>query len=146
MPSSVSPVPDALLLFNPVYANGPIEGEGEDASEAGYGYDRVQDRWSEVSPLHLIEAGDAAPPPSWVTFGEGDPLVPVTTMQRFQVACQAKGSVSELVIYAGEAHGFFNMGRGEHFFMTLDGADLFLQERGWLSAPEGPTSREFFPK
>lgn len=65
-------------------------------------------------------------------------------MQRFQVACQAKGSISELAIYAGAGHGFFNS--GEHFFQTLDGADIFLQERGWLSAARPVPSRDFFKK
>lgn len=148
---SIDPTPDALLLFNPVYDNGPAEGDLK--TEPGYGYERVADRWAEISPLHIIEsAPDEAPPPppSLVLFGERDPLVPVPTMQRFQVACREAGAVSELVIYASQAHGFFNGPKrndelNEFFFLALEAADLFLRERGWISSSDDvPDARAFF--
>ena len=149
--TSIDPIPDALILFNPVYDNGPAE---QGKNTPGYGHDRVAARWSEISPLHIIESAEAQgrppPPPSLVLFGEGDPLVPVPTMQRFQVACRNLGSVSELVVYAGQVHGFFNGPRrgdnfNDYFFMALEAADRFLQERRWLSSDNGATGmRSFF--
>lgn len=43
----VSPIPDALILFNPVLDNGP----------GGYGYNRVGDAYKNFSPLHNIHKG-----------------------------------------------------------------------------------------
>lgn len=45
----VSCIPNALVLFNPVYDN----------NKDGYGYSRVQDRWREISPMRHI--GEGAP-------------------------------------------------------------------------------------
>ena len=47
---NISSRANALVLFNPVYDNGPQE----------YGYDRVGDRYPEISPMHNITTG--APP------------------------------------------------------------------------------------
>ncbi len=44
---SVSSRPNALVLFNPVFNNGPGE----------YGYDRIGERYPEISPFHNIRAG-----------------------------------------------------------------------------------------
>jgi len=46
---SISPKPQALLLFNPVIDN----------SEKGYGYSRVEAYWKEFSPMHNIKTGNA---------------------------------------------------------------------------------------
>ena len=62
----VSSVPNALLLFNPVYDNGP----------GGYGHERVRDRFHEISPLHNIKPGA---PPTIVFLGTDNALVPVAT-------------------------------------------------------------------
>ena len=50
---SISSRPDALVLFNPVFDNGPD----------GFGYERVRERWREFSPLHNV---DASMPPAIV--------------------------------------------------------------------------------
>ena len=47
---SISPIPNALILFNPVIDNGP----------GGYGYERIGDEYKKFSPLHNIKKG--APP------------------------------------------------------------------------------------
>ena len=66
---SVSPVPNALVLFNPVYDNGPN----------GYGYDRIGDRYKEISPIHNISEGA---PPTIVFLGTEDELIPVETAKK----------------------------------------------------------------
>ncbi len=59
---AVSSRPNAMVLFNPVYDNGPD----------GYGYSRVKDRYREISPMHNISAGT---PPAIVFFGTEEKLV-----------------------------------------------------------------------
>ena len=54
--TSVSAVTNALLLFNPVYDNGPD----------GYGHKRFGNRYKEISPFHNIRSGM---PPAIVFFG-----------------------------------------------------------------------------
>ena len=92
---SISSVPNALVLFNPVYDNGPD----------GYGHDRVKERWGEISPLHNIREGM---PPTIVFLGTEDKLIPVATAEAFRERMRAVGSRSELRLYKGQGHGFFN--------------------------------------
>ncbi|TWT55825.1 Acetylxylan esterase precursor [Thalassoglobus neptunius] len=121
--TSVSCVPNALVLFNPVYDNGPD----------GYGYERVKDRYLEISPLHNIRTGM---PPAIVFLGTKDKLIPVSTAKAFQKAMQDVGSRSELMLFEGEPHGFFNLGRGndENYEKTVAGMDEFLTSLGFIEA------------
>ena len=48
--TQISAVPNALVLFNPVYDNGPD----------GYGHDRVCQVWETFSPLHNIRRNSEA--------------------------------------------------------------------------------------
>lgn len=125
---SVSAKPDALLLFNPVYDNGP---------EGGYGHDRVKDYWKEFSPAHNITGDD---PPAIVFLGTKDSLIPVATAERFRDRMRAVGLKSELHLYEGQPHGFFNEGKGgtEIFLDTIRKMDRFLVGIGYLTgdAPE----------
>lgn len=118
----VSARPDALLLFNPVYDNGP---------DGGYANERVKAYWQDISPAHHI---DAKTPPAIVFLGEKDNLIPVATAARFQKKMQAAGVKSELHTYPGQAHGFFNEPKGgrEIFLDTLRKMDAFLVGLGFL--------------
>jgi acetyl esterase len=120
--------PDALVLFNPVYDNGP----------GGYGHERLGERYREISPLHNIRKGM---PPTIVFLGTEDRLIPVTTARRFQAAMQAVGSRSELVLYEGRQHGFFNYGNGDgrDYLTTVRAMDEFLTSLGYLEGK--PTVR-----
>lgn len=133
--TGVSCAPDALVLFNPVFDNGPD----------GFGYDRVEDYWREISPAHNISA---ATPPAAVFLGTEDVLVPVMTAERFQARMQESGVRCDLHLYEGESHGFFNRDRGASYFLTLAEADRFLASLGYLEgdptlAP--PSSQEGSP-
>ncbi|RMF45237.1 MAG: alpha/beta hydrolase [Planctomycetota bacterium] len=123
-PETVSAKPNALLLFNPVYDNGP----------GGWGTKRVGNRYPEFSPLHNISADD---PPSIVFLGTEDKLIPVATAEKFRDRCQAAGVYSELHTYEGQPHGFFNFGRSgnRYFHATVTAADRFLAKLGWLEGP-----------
>lgn len=120
----ISCVPNALVLFNPVYDNGPD----------GYGYDRVKDYWEVFSPMHNI---DRDHPPTIVLLGDEDNLVPVSTAEAYQQQLQELGIRSELHVYPGAPHGFFNWNRDktpdkELFVATLTAADSFLASLGFL--------------
>jgi len=122
---SVSCVPNALVLFNPVYDNGPD----------GYGYDRVKERWQEISPLHNIREGI---PPAIVFLGTKDRLIPVATGKAFQKKMEDVGSRSELMLWEGAEHGFFNPGKGDGtaYHETVAAMDRFLTELGYLKPAE----------
>lgn len=119
--TSVSCVPNALVLFNPVFDNGPY----------GYGYDRVKDYWQEFSPLHNI---DSMTPPTIVFLGTQDRLIPVATAEKYQAAMNTAGVRCDLHLYKDQPHGFFN--RGEPFQDTLLKTDTFLVSLGYLNPAE----------
>lgn len=114
---TVSCRPDALILFNPVYDNGPT----------GYGNERIGARVKEFSPFHNIDKNS---PPTLVLLGDQDKLVPVKTAEAFRDAQRAVGVRSELVVYPGQPHGFFN--KEPYLSVTLAEAEGFLESLGWL--------------
>ncbi|QDV09125.1 Acetylxylan esterase precursor [Planctomycetes bacterium Poly30] len=113
-------VPDALVLFNPVFDNGP----------EGYGYDRVKDYWQDISPLHNLDAGT---PPTIVFLGTQDRLIPVATAEAYRARMEALGGRCDLHLYEGKGHGFFNESSSpESFVDTVAKMDAFLDSLGFL--------------
>ncbi len=118
--SDVSSRSDALLLFNPVYDNGPD----------GYGHDRAAKWFPAISPAHNITADD---PPTIVFLGTKDSLIPVATAKKFQADLAAAGVTAELHLYEGQPHGFFNESKNQQAFVdTVMKTDAFLVKLGWL--------------
>lgn len=118
---SVSSKPNAMILFNPVYDNGPN----------GFGYKVFGDRFREISPFHNIRKDT---PPTIVFLGSEDKLVPVSTAKKFKFRMEKFGCRSDLHIYAGQPHGFFNHGKkGDYFSKTVLEMDKFLISLGWLN-------------
>ena len=128
-PLDVSPRPNALVLFNPVYDN----------SSKGYGYDRVKDYWKDFSPMHNLSKST---PPTTVFLGTNDKLIPVATGKSFQSKMKELGCRSELHLYDGKPHGFFNS--GESFVDTVEKMDLFLASLKYIEGK--PDIRELLPK
>ncbi len=128
---TISPKPNAQVLFNAVFDNGPD----------GWGQARVGDRYREFSPLHNISRDD---PPALVFLGSADKLIPVKTAHQFQAKMQQAGVACEVMIFPGKPHGFFNHGRNENrdYLKTVIAMDRFLAGLGWvtgeptLAAPE----------
>ncbi len=116
---SVSPRPDALVLFNPVFDNGP----------EGYGYERIGDRYREISPIHNIKPGN---PPTIVFLGTNDQLIPVSTAETYRDKMIEAGNVCKLFLYEGEGHGFFNFRNTESYLKTLAEAERFLVSLGYI--------------
>jgi acetyl esterase/lipase len=117
---SVSARPDALVLFNPVYDNGP----------KGYGHSRVKDYWKQISPMHNI---DKTTPPAIVFLGTKDKLIPVATAEKFRDHMTDAGVRSVLHLYEGQPHGFFNKSKSpESYRKTVAQMDDFLTSLGFL--------------
>ena len=121
---NISPVPNALVLFNPVYDN----------SKSGYGYGRVKAYWQQISPMHNIRKGM---PPAIVFLGRKDHVIRVQTAEAFQKKMQAVGARSELYLYDDAEHGFYRpTEHGGRFYRdTLAKMDAFLNSLGYLKAP-----------
>ena len=117
----VSATSNAMVLFNPVFDNGP----------GGWGHQRVGDRYKEFSPFHNVTKDD---PPGIVFLGSADKLIPVKTADDFKAGMKKAGVDCEVMIFEGMPHGFFNHGRNGNkpYYETVTAADRFLNKLGWL--------------
>lgn len=115
--TTVSCIPNALVLFNPVYDNGPD----------GWGHRKVKDRYKEISPMHNISK---VTPPTIVFLGTNDKLIPVATAERFRDKMKAVGVQSELVLFKDRTHGFFNASKGDgsDYRACVKAMDKFLRK------------------
>jgi acetyl esterase/lipase len=116
---SISCIPNALILFNPVVDNGP----------GGFGYNRIGDAYKSFSPLHNIKNGA---PPTILFLGTNDIIIPVETVKYYQKVMEKVNSSCELHLYEGQSHGFFNYKNFEYYKKTVSEADEFLQSLGYL--------------
>lgn len=120
---AVSPKSNAMLLFNPVFNNGPGQ----------WGYERVGERYKEFSPAHNITAET---PPAIVFLGDKDKHIPVQVLNDFKAAMEKAGVRCEAHVYAGQEHGFFNHSSSDpaadYASQTTRAADLFLNSLGWV--------------
>ncbi len=118
--AKISSRPNALLLFNPVYDNGP----------GGFGASRVTEWFPAISPAHNISKDN---PPTIVFLGTKDKLIPVATAEKFRDDQKKAGVKSVLHLYKDQPHGFFNMGKSrESFIDTVLKMDQFLIDLGYL--------------
>ena len=109
--------PNAMVLFNPVFNNGPGQ----------WGHERVGDRFMEFSPTHHVTK-DA--PPTIVFLGDNDKLIPVHVLKDFDAEMKKVGARCEPHLYPKAGHAFFN--KDPHFTLTLIEADKFLGSLGWI--------------
>lgn len=129
---SVSSIPNALVLFNPVLVLAPMEGLPLEGFGAKVGRERLGAEPTALSPAHHVKAGT---PPTIIFHGKADTTVPYNTAEAFAAAMKKCGNRCELAGFESEGHGFFNFGRGDgrHFRETLDAADAFLVSLGYLT-------------
>lgn len=116
---SISSKPNALVLFNPVFDNGPD----------GYGYERVKEYWRDFSPMHNIAENT---PPTIVFLGTKDSLIPVSTAENYKKEMESKGRRCDLHLYKDQPHGFFNYSRKDNYRKTVIEMDRFLTSLGYL--------------
>jgi len=138
---SVSPVPQALLLYNPACDN----------SEEGYGYDRVKSYYQSFSPMENLGADT---PPTIIFLGDRDGVFPVPRAKLYQQRMQEAGVRCDLHIYPDQVHGFYNLDRKKrgfdqannkkYFLETTEQMDRFLASLGYLSGD--PTARTWLAK
>lgn len=121
--TSVSSVPNALVLFNPAYmgtlCERPDLPSHPEMPKSIAGENRAREGL----------------PPTIMFFGANDHHL--AGAQVFREASVQAGNRCELRIWHGEGHGFFNYGKkqGKPFRETLDAADAFLVSLGYLPAP-----------
>ena len=121
---SISSWPNLLVLCNPVVDN----------SEKGYGYSRVKEYWKTFSPLHNVTKET---PPSIFFLGSKDKLIPVSTGEAWRDKVKEQGKDSELHVWQGAGHGFFNFkngedGGGKYYREIVEKLDAFLKRHGYI--------------
>jgi acetyl esterase/lipase len=93
---SVSSVPNAMILFNPVL----------DTTATGFGRSKVGEaRDTEISPCHHVRPGLA---PTLIFHGTGDETVPFENADRFARLMTEANNTCQLEAFDGKGHGFFN--------------------------------------
>jgi len=113
---SVSSVPFALILFNPVV----------DTGKRGYGQTKMQGHEFDISPVHHISSGV---PPTLIMHGKADTTVPYENVVRFKQVMKQAGNECVLKCYKNQTHGFFNYGKNPKCFKkTLRRTEKFLDK------------------
>lgn len=123
---NVSPIPNALVLFNPVL----------DTTKSGYqqGAKTIGSRASELSLTDHIEPGL---PPMLILHGTEDNIVPFRNAVDFTRRVKDAGGNCELVPFDGAGHGFFNSPDFDKtastslYAATLVRVDGFLRKNGF---------------
>ncbi|QDT90519.1 alpha/beta hydrolase [Gimesia algae] len=120
---SISSVPNAMALFNPVV----------DTTETGWkgGPAQLGKRCKEISPFHFIKKGT---PPTIIFHGTADTTVLFENAERFTEQMKQNGNRCELIAYEGEGHGFFNLRKNteDNYHSTIKKLDQFLTSLGYL--------------
>jgi len=136
--TSISAVPNALVLFNPALVLAPVEGR-EDKDKAWDKLGSLGERMGVepelLSPYHHVRKGR---PPTIIFHGQSDTTVPYFTSELFAEKMEAGGNRCELVGYPGQSHGFFNYGRegNKYFIETVKKTDAFLVSLGYLQGTD----------
>ncbi len=111
---TVSPIPRALVLLNPVI----------DTSPAGYGHKKFNGDWRELSPLHQVRPGL---PPTVVFHGTNDATTPYPGAAAFAEAMHAAGNTCVLHTLEGFGHGYFRVDP-DAYADTLRHIERFFRE------------------
>lgn len=130
---SVSAIPNALALFNPVVVLAPVKGESNISKNRAADLEkRLGSDGVSMSPFHHVKAGM---PPSIIFHGTADKTVPFRSVELFHEKMKKFGNNSQLISYLGEEHGFFNVGTKSNslFVDTVHHLDKFLVSIGYLN-------------
>jgi len=117
---SVSSVPMALVLYNPVV----------DTGKKGYGQEKLAGREFELSPVHHITSNA---PVTLIMHGKADTTVPYENVHRFNYLMKQQGNECTLIGYKKQEHGFFDYNKNPKYFKkTLTKTEDFLEENNLL--------------
>ena len=145
-PDGVSPVPNALVLFNPATVLAPVDGDPTPTEEELERFAALEERFGapaeSMSPFHHLRAGL---PPTILFHGQADETVPHSTADRFCRGLRDHKNRCDFVSYHDQGHGFFNFGRGEDgenrnkwYDDTVSRMDGFLYSLEWLDPKPNP--------
>lgn len=128
--ASISSVPNAMVLFNPVL----------DTTAKGFGVKRFkQGKQTELSPCHHVRKGLV---PTIVFQGTGDTTTPLENAERFCRLMREAGNACDVVKYEGREHGFFNgsffrpKSNDEDYTDTIHKTLAFLAGHGFCADAE----------
>lgn len=116
---SVSPQPNAMVLFNPVFDLLPFR------EKHGIGLGISEERAKQVSPNWNVRAGI---PPTLIMVGTEDEYL--GQMETFRDRATAMGAQVEMRIYEGQRHAFFNQAPWKE--KTVADGIAFLRDVGVL--------------
>jgi len=125
---SINVRPNALVLFNPVFDNGP----------GGYGHERVKPYWQQFSPLHNITKDT---PPTIGFFGELDTAIKLPSVYKYKKKMKEVGIPFEMHMYKGQPHGFFNVAK---FDETLLEMEVFLTKLGFIVPVKSTNNNTYY--
>jgi acetyl esterase/lipase len=127
----ISPVPNAMALFNPAVVLAPAGGFEQYVKSIDNLTQRMGAPLESMSPYHHIHAGM---PPAIIFHGKADTTVPYATAEAFCRKMQENGNRCELNGYEDMKHGFFNYGRDDKapYRSTVRKMDEFFISLGWL--------------
>ena len=120
---SISPVPKALVLYNPIVNTTPVQFWG----------DRMGENYMTISPYHHIYRGA---PPTLILHGTEDEIVPPSTVEAFCKKMTETGNHCILKLYQGYGHAFFNYSETDPtpYHLTLNDVDEFLTSLGYIKS------------
>ena len=128
---SISSKPNAMILFNPGLITSSIDGFPINDERLKNTRIRIGDDPIKASPYHYINKNTV---PTIIFHGLNDKTIPYQTVELYDKKMKELGNISELHLYEGEDHGFFNYGRNSNiaFDDTMDKTYRFLKKIKFL--------------
>jgi len=125
---SISPIPNALVLFNPRVIMPSTGDPPLSKKDIRYLNGRTLE---ELSPFHNISRGA---PPTILFQGTADGEASVNDARQFCEKMVSFGNACEVVYYEGRVHGFFHYFHGNNpdFLSTMETTVLFLSKLGFI--------------
>ncbi|MGJ8672272.1 alpha/beta hydrolase [Rubritalea sp.] len=118
-----SGAPNALILWSAII----------DTSKSGIGHDLFPNKRDarRTSPTKNIRR---KLPPMLFFHGNADPVTPVAAVDKFCQRLRSKRNIARFFPFSRATHSFFNFNVNQQYFVqTLDNAEGFLIEQGFLT-------------
>ena len=128
---SISSKPNAMVLFNPGLITSSVNGFTINDERLKNTRIRIGDDPIKASPYHYINKNTV---PTITFHGLNDKTIPYQTVELYDKKMKELGNISELHLYEGEDHGFFNYGRNSNiaFDDTMEKTYRFLKKIKFL--------------